>query len=127
MKQFELDKGYEEVEIAGDTYRIDLSDESRKRNQVKGQEIMKMADRLQNISDEFSEEELNRLFDELQENVGPWTDSILGDGSYDKIYEKANRSVFTVIDVTLEVLAYVNEKEQEKFEQKRKKYTKKKK
>ena len=127
MKQFELDKGYEEVEIAGDTYRIDLSDESRKRNQVKGQEISKMADRLQSISNDFSEEELNRLFTELQQNVKPWTDSILGEGSYDKIYQKANQSVFIVVDVTLEVLAYVNEKEQEKFEQKRKKYTKKKK
>ena len=127
MKQFELDKGYEEVEIAGDTYRIDLSDESRKRNQVKGQEISKMADRLQSISNDFSEEELNRLFTELQQNVKPWTDSILGEGSYDKIYQKANQSVFIVVDVTLEVLAYVNEKEQEKFEKKRKKYTKKKK
>ena len=127
MKQFELDKGYEEVEIAGDTYRIDLSDESRKHNQIRGQEIMKMADRLQNISDDFSEEKLEQLFNELQENVKPWVDSILGDGSYDKIYQKANESVFIVVDVALEVMAYINEKEQEKFEQKRKKYTKKKK
>lgn len=122
MKSFELDKGYEEIEIADTTYKIDLSDQKRKEYQRKGLELKEAADRFSSVSDEMSEEETQKTLNDLRETTGEIMDLILGDGAFDEIYRKANRSVFPVVDVLLQVVTYLNEVQEENYQEKRKKY-----
>lgn len=127
VKKFELDKGYEEVEIADKTYRIDLSDEKRKMYQQKSREMQKESEKLNNMGDDISEEEASVLIDEVKEVTRDLSDLLLGEGAFEEIYEKANESVIIVVDVIFDVVNYINELDNEKFEAKKEKYIKHKK
>ncbi|SEP56797.1 hypothetical protein SAMN05216232_0179 [Virgibacillus subterraneus] len=127
MKQFGLNKAIEEVEIDGEKFEIDLSDNKRKAYVMEGYKLQKESEKLQNMSDDMTEDEMAKALDEMKDITKSAMDNVLGDGAFDKIYPKTNNSISDTVDVLFQVIDYINEKEQERFEKKKAKYTKKKK
>jgi len=127
LKKFSLDKAIEKVEIDGEVFEIDLSDNKRKEYQLEGYKLQKKAQEFEKLSDDLTEEQQQKALDDIKEVTKNVTDKVLGEGAFDKLYPKTNYSIVVIADVLFQVIDYVREKEKERFEQKKAKYIKKKK
>jgi len=127
MKKFELYQGFEEIDIGGEIYTIDLSDEKRKQYMLEGKRLQEKSKKFQDIPDEMSEEDVDKLLVELKETVEEISNKILGDGAYEKLYVKTNGSLFSIFDVIFDVIEYISQLENDKLDKKKEKYTKHKK
>src|SRR5690606_29163000 len=128
MKQFKLTKAIEVIEIEGDKFEIDLSDDKRKEYAIEGQRLQQEARRIQERTAKnnvMTEEEIAKELDNLREVTKSAMDKVLGEGAFDKIYQKTNRSIVATADVLYQVIDYVQQKEKERFEEKRAKYVRK--
>lgn len=128
MKQFKLTKAIEVVEIEGDKFEIDLSDDKRKEYAIEGQRLQQEMRKIQERTAEnntMTEAEIAKELDNLREITKNAMDKILGTGAFDKIYPKTNRSVVATADVLYQVIDYIQQKERERFEEKRSKYVRK--
>ena len=128
MKQFKLTKAIEVIEIEGDKFEIDLSDDKRKEYAIEGQRLQQEARKIQERATEnnvMTEEEIAKELDNLREITKNAMDKVLGEGAFDKIYPKTNRSVMATADVLYQVIDYIQQKERERFEEKRAKYVRK--
>lgn len=123
MKQFELKKAIEEIEIDGDVFEIDMSDEQRKEYHKVGQHLDKRMKEIQSIEAE-TEEEQDKLLQEIKDVLKNATDKILGEGAFDKLYPKTNHSTVVLADVLHQVTEYIGQKDQEQLQRKKDKYTK---
>jgi hypothetical protein len=124
MKKFEIKKSYEEVDIEGDVYRIDVSDNKIKSYIMEGYNLQKVINEL-NLSETETAEELEAQFEEIKDAEKKVTDLLLGEGAFEKIYPKTGESIHVLADVLYQVIDYLNEKQKEDLEKKKAKYTKK--
>ena len=128
MKQFKLTKAIEIIEIEGDKFEIDLSDDKRKEYAIEGNRLQLEARRIQDRTAEnnhMTESEIAEELDNLRKITKDVMDKVLGAGAFDKIYPKTNRSVVATADVLYQVIDYIQQKEEELFEEKRSKYVRK--
>lgn len=128
MKQFKLTKAIEVIEIEGDKFEIDLSDDKRKEYAIAGQRLQQEVRKIQERTAEnniMTEEEIDKELDNLREITKDVIDKVLGAGAFDKIYPKTNRSVVATMDVLYQVIDYIQQKDKERFEEKRSKYVRK--
>ena len=128
MKQFKLAKAIEVIEIDGDKFEIDLSDDKRKEYATEGLRLQQEARKIQERTAEnnvMTEAEVTKELDNLREITKGAMDKVLGVGAFDKIYPKTNRSVVATADVLYQVIDYIQQKEEEQFEAKRSKYVRK--
>ena len=127
IKKFEFKKSYEEVELAGKVYKIELNDE---RMLV----YMKAFDKFYTKSNELHEIETEKLdikaqeevLNEMAEMIKEILDLLLGKGAYDELYEKSGQSVINMVDVVLFVGDVVGERMEQSREEKKQQYVKKK-
>lgn len=121
--KIDIKKNYEEVEIGGKVYRIDLSDDIKKKYLQVDREFTTEMEELQSVDEADLSDEQKLDFDErARQSLKKVVDFLLGDGSYDEIYEVAGRSTWVVLDITLQVSKVVKghmdefkNKEAEKF------------
>ena len=125
MKDFKISKAIEEITIDEKPYQLDLSDKKKARYAEIGQELTDTAKEVQSIKTEDIEE-LKKHIDLLKNKSRSAMDEILGDGSFDEIYEKSNESLENTLDVLFDVIAYIDERYKERFKKKKAKYSKKK-
>lgn len=127
IKKFEFKKSYEEVELAGEIYKIELNDE---RLLV----YMKAFDKFYTKSNELHEIETEKLdiktqeevLNEMAEMIEEILDLLLGQGAYDELYKKSGQSVINMVDVVLFVGDVVGERMEQSREEKKQQYVKKK-
>ncbi|MGJ9460284.1 hypothetical protein [Oceanobacillus sp. CF4.6] len=127
MKQFTVKKSYEEVEIEGEVYKIDLNDNKLKSYMLEGHKLKEEADKILDMSEDATAEEIEKGLDEVKELTKQATDSVLGKGAFDNIYPKTGPSINNMADVLFQVIDYLNEKQKEDLDKQKAKYTKKKK
>lgn len=126
LKDFKIDRAVEEITIDGDPYEIDLSDKKKKRYAEIGEELRKTGKKMESLGNIEDSAQLQEQFDILKEKTQKAMDEILGKGAFDEIYEKTNEALENTLDVLFDVLGYINERYQEKFNEKKAKYVKKK-
>ena len=126
IKKFEFKKSYEEVELAGKTYKIEFNDE-------KLLEYSKAFDNFyQEIQDinkvdtsDMDAEEQEEIFKDMQKIIKSITDVILGVGSYDTLYEQSGQSIMNMVYMIEFLSDVVGERMEQSREEKKQRYVKK--
>ncbi|HWI50268.1 MAG TPA: hypothetical protein VNU45_18825 [Rummeliibacillus sp.] len=102
MKKFEFTSPHEEIEIAGKVYKIDLSDDKTVEYQ---QKLKKYYDESKEITesniDSLSEEEQAELLKKQINNMKDITETLLGNGTFNELYEASGRSTANYMKLLL--------------------------
>ena len=129
IRKFEIKQTFEEIEIAGKTYRINFDDESIKRYQHDFVMLKKDYQSLMSIDEKsFStEEEMLKHFEDIKSAAKIAIESILGTDKFDQIYEDCGRSITNIYDLIWFLKDIVVEKQERNADVDRSKYIKSKK
>jgi len=126
MRKFEFEKSYEEVEIAGKVYKVDFSDERLQGYFKSFETFKKKSEELEKIDIEnLSIEQQEELLSTQRGNMKLVTEQILGEGTFDELFELAGRSTFTYYDLLFFLMEILDEKGNKVKDDKRLKYVKK--
>lgn len=109
--KIDVQKSYEEVEISGVVYRVDLNDDRLK-------EYIKAFDEFRDESLKISEKEFVEMSKEEQaeatkrnyEIMEKVTDLMLGTGSFEKVYNDTGRSLMVMTNVLFQLIQIVEDK-----------------
>lgn len=100
MKKFDFSKSYEEVEIAGKTYKIDFSDEKTLEYQSLYEEALKEGTKASEIDVEKATlEELKAQQENTKRSMEKFVDVVLGEGEFNELYEKAGKSSIIFVEL----------------------------
>ncbi|WJQ02857.1 hypothetical protein QT236_12515 [Geobacillus stearothermophilus] len=126
MRKFEFSKSYEEVEIHGTVYRVNFSDEVLSEYQKKIKKYYEEAKKLteQDI-ESMSDDEQAALLERQRQNMKDLTEALLGEGTFDKLFEAAGRSTVVYAELLEFLTELFAEKAEKMKEDRRKKYVKK--
>lgn len=126
MRKFEFSKSYEEIEVHGKTYKLDFSDDKRKEYIQEIQKFHKRFQKLEKVNtDEMTEEESLQHFEDIKAIVKEIVEVLLGEGSFDQLYEDSGRSIMNIFDLIIYLKSIVEEKNTRNLEKKQKQYVKK--
>lgn len=127
-KAFEFKKSYEEVDLAGNTYRIEFTDEKILEYNKSFDEFYKESKELGKLDIKNSTvEQQHELFYDMQKLVKNITDQLLGEGAYEALYEASGNSLMNMIDMVEYLSEVVEEKSRHIREDRKNKYLAKKK
>lgn len=125
MRKFEFKKTFEEVEIAGKVYRIEFSDDKIREYQEKFHSLEADVQELLNVDEtKLTKEEREKRFEKVKQLVRNVIDMLLGEGSFDELYEKSGRSIANMYDLVWYLAGIVNERNARNKEEKRQQYVK---
>jgi hypothetical protein len=127
-RKFEFKKTYEEIEVGNKTYKMEFNDEKMKEYQ---QEFTKVRDsyiKLLEVDEtKMNEEEALKHFEDIKSLAKKSLNVLLGEGSFDSIYEASGHSIINVYDFVWYLAEIVKERSVENNKSKRDKYLKNKK
>jgi|HigsolmetaAR203D_1030402.scaffolds.fasta_scaffold47345_2 hypothetical protein len=127
MRKFEFDKSYEEIEVGGEVYRVDMSDEKIKQYQKTFAEFYKEAQQISEADfEKMPIEEQTDLLEKQKKTMKKLTETLLGEGTFDKLYEQAGRSTANFVKFLMFIGDIYEEKTDSLKSDARKKYVKKK-
>ncbi|MBB6446456.1 hypothetical protein [Bacillus benzoevorans] len=93
MKQFTFDQSFQEVEIAGVIYKVDMSDDKVREYQKSFQKYYVESQQLsQTDVEKMSADEQLELYNKTLEAMKEVTEVILGEGTFAELYEKSGKS-----------------------------------
>ncbi|PFD62323.1 hypothetical protein [Bacillus thuringiensis] len=125
MKKFEFKKTYEEVEIAGKVFRIDLNDDKVFEYQ---ESFNKYGKEMQEDSgadiESFGKEEQKEFFDKQLQRIKEVIEIMLGKDSFEDIYEASGRSIINLAELVTYLSNLIGEKTVNIRDEKKKKYVK---
>ncbi|REK58976.1 MAG: hypothetical protein C6P36_02740 [Geobacillus sp.] len=126
MKKFEFGKAYEEIEINGKPYRIDFSDDKLKQYQDMFYKFYQEAEEMKQANiEEMTPAEQNALLEKQHQNMKMVTETILGEGTFDELFELAGRSTWNYMKLIEFLAEIIGQRFDEFKEEQRKKYVKK--
>ncbi|UOY92900.1 hypothetical protein MUG87_01780 [Ectobacillus sp. JY-23] len=126
MRKFEFAKAYEEVEIAGKTYRIDFSDDKVEQYQKGFKEFYAEAQKLETLDlEHLTDEEQKHVIDNQKDLVKRFANQLLGEDAFEELYEKAGRSMLNMFDLLAYIADIMKEKTEQSRIEKKSKYVKK--
>ncbi len=122
-KAFEFKKSYEEVDLAGNVYRIEFTDEKVLQYNKSFDKFYRESKKLSKIDIKNSSvEEQHDLFYNMQKLVKKVTEQLLGEGTYDTLYEASGNSLMNMIDMVEYLSEIVEEKARHIQEDRKNKY-----
>lgn len=125
MRKFEFKKTFEEVEIAGKVYRIEFSDDKIREYQEKFHSLEADVQELLNVDEtKLTKEEREKYFEKAKHLISNVIDMLLGEGSFDELYEKSGRSIINMYDLVEFLAEIVNERSEQNRVEKRQQYVK---
>ena len=125
MRKFEFKKPFEEVEIAGKVYRIEFSDDKVREYQEGFHYLGTDIQELLNVDEtKLTKEEREKHFEKGKQLIRNTIDMLLGEGSFDELYEKSGRSIVNMYDLVWFLAEVVNERNKQNREEKRQQYVK---
>jgi hypothetical protein len=125
-RKFEFGKTYEEVEVSGKVYRLEFNDNKIKEYQQKFIEIQKEYSELLKIDEtKMSEEQALEHFDEIKKVAKEAVTVLLGEGSFDSLYEASGHSIANVFDFIWYLADIVKERSEKNMKDKKSKYVRK--
>lgn len=118
----EFDDAYQDINVKGEIFRLDLSDIALKKLSVRFRDTGK---RLQEIDVEMdpetaTEEDIDRLMEATQTELRQTIDKTFGDGQYDRLYELAGGSTSNIlkfITICTNIIDDRREKQQKEAQQ----------
>jgi hypothetical protein len=120
--KIDVQKSYEEVDIAGDIFILDLNDEKIKEYTAAFDDFQKESEKLSKKDlESMSKDERDKFSKQNHELLKKVTDLMLGDGSFVKIYHKTGKSLMVMTDILVQLMEVVTNKI-EKFKSKGKAY-----
>ncbi|UYG93185.1 hypothetical protein [Cytobacillus firmus] len=128
MRSFDFKKTYEEIKINGEVYKIDFSDAKLKEYRKSFNEFYAESQKMQSVNaSELVKDDEFKQFDQATDLTKKAIDNLLGDGSFDKLYEQSGRSLFNMMDLVEFLAELVGEKTNKVRNERAHKYTKHKK
>jgi hypothetical protein len=125
MRKFEFGKAYEEIEINGKTYRVDFSDDKLKQYQDMFYKFYQEAQEIEQADiEKMTPEEQNALLEKQRQNMKTVTETMLGEGTFDELFELAGRSTWNYMKLIEFLAEIIEERFSEIKEERRKKYVK---
>ncbi|AZS49221.1 hypothetical protein BpsS140_00028 [Bacillus phage vB_BpsS-140] len=107
--KIDVKKTHEDIDIGGTIYRIDVSDDTRRRFMKERRAIDAKAEELQAIDvDKLDGDEAIKYEDDVLENMRKITTILIGEDAFDPIYEVCGRSTFVFVDVIEQVTAVMD-------------------
>lgn len=126
MKKFEFGKAYEEIEINGKRYRVDFSDDKLKQYQDMFYKFYQEAQEIEQADiEEMTPEEQSVLLEKQRQNMKTVTETMLGEGTFDELFELAGRSTWNYMKLIEFLAETIEQRFNEIKEERRKKYVKK--
>lgn len=127
-KAFQFKKTYEEVDIAGNVYQIEFTDDKVLQYNKSFDKFYTESKRINEIDvKKITVEEQQDLFKEMQGLVKKVTEELLGKGSFDALYAASGNSLMNMIEVIEYLSEVVGEKVQRIQKDRKNKYLIKKK
>jgi hypothetical protein len=125
MRKFEFKKTYEEIEIAGKVYKIEFNDDKLREYQEKFFSFQTDAEEYLKVDEtKLTKEELWEHFEKGKQVARNVIDTLLGEGSFDELYEKSGRSIANMYDLIWYLAEIVQERNARNREEKRQQYVK---
>lgn len=122
-KAFEFKKSYEEIEIAGNVYQVDFSDEKIAQYQKSFEHFYKESKRIKAIDvKSLPAEKQEALFTEMQDLVKNVVEELLGNGTYADLYKASGNSLINMLELMQYLGEVIQEKTQQINEGRKKKY-----
>lgn len=110
-KAFEFTKSYEEVELAGKTYKIEFNDEKVLQYNKNFDKFQKESQRIHKIdAAEMPVKEQQGLFFEMQKLVEGLVKELLGEDAYGELYAASGNSLIGMMDVVVYLSDVVGER-----------------
>jgi hypothetical protein len=126
MRKFEFGKAYEEIEINGKPYQIDFSDDKLKQYQDMFYKFYQEAQEIEQADiEKMTPEEQNALLEKQRQNMKNVTETMLGEGTFDELFELAGRSTWNYMKLIEFLAETIEQRFNEIKEERRKKYVKK--
>lgn len=126
MKKFEFGKAYEEIEINGKQYRVDFSDDKLKQYQDMFYKFYQEAQEIEQADiEKMTPEEQTALLDKQRQNMKTVTETMLGEGTFNELFELAGRSTWNYMKLIEFLAETIEQRFNEIKEERRKKYVKK--
>jgi hypothetical protein len=126
MRKFEFGKAYEEIEINGKPYQIDFSDDKLKQYQDMFYKFYQEAQEIEQANiEKMTPEEQNALLEKQRQNMKTVTETMLGEGTFDELFELAGRSTWNYMKLIEFLAETIEQRFNEIKEERRKKYVKK--
>lgn len=128
MRKFTFDKSYEEIDLEGKIYKIDMSDKAIKEYQIAINKYHKEAQKLESVEiSKLDFEEQKKVFIQALELQKKFIETILGEGTFDELYEKSGQSSSNMIDLVVFLGEVVGERVKKLKEKQLNRYLKNKK
>jgi hypothetical protein len=125
MRKFEFKKTYEEIEIAGKVYKIEFNDDKIREYQEKFFSFQTDAEEYLKVDEtKLTKEERWEHFEKGKQVARNVIDTLLGEGSFDELYEKSGRSIANMYDLIWYLAEIVQERNARNREEKRQQYVK---
>jgi len=125
MRKFEFGKAYEEIEINGKQYRVDFSDDKLKQYQDMFYKFYQEAQEIEQADiEKMKSEEQKALLDKQRQNMKTVTEKMLGEGTFEELFELAGRSTWNYMKLIEFLAEIIEERFSEIKEERRNKYVK---
>ncbi|ANT40247.1 MULTISPECIES: hypothetical protein [Bacillus] len=102
--QFNFEKTYKEVDVAGKVYQVEFNDDAINKYQKSLKSFGKKTKEVQGLIPDYekaTDEEIDNLMNKQKELVKHVVETFLGEGTFEDLYEKAGKSVgnlMTLVD-----------------------------
>lgn len=124
IKKFEFKNTQEEIEIAGEKYSIDFSDDAIIRYNKEFEQFYMKSQDIQSVDvSKLTGPEQANQFNEMRELTKGVTEELLGEGTFEPLYEKSGKSLINMVEVLNFLAEHVSEKLSKLKEKELKKYT----
>jgi len=125
MKKIERKKRKTETfDIEGSKFEVDVSTKNVKEAILKGHELQEMGKKIEEMPFGSTKEEQLKAVEEMENLLWHTTDYVLGDGSFDILYPKAEEDIFTLGDWIFQVIDHLYDLQQKEAEKQKAKYVK---
>lgn len=100
--QFNFEKTYKEVDVAGKLFKVEFNDDALNRYQKSLKRFKVSTEELQNTATDYekaTDEEIDALSEKQKEITKDVVDTFLGDGTFEELYDIAGRSVANLLSL----------------------------
>ncbi|MGG0282914.1 hypothetical protein ABEY37_24910 [Bacillus pacificus] len=100
--QFNFEKTYKEVDVAGKLFKVEFNDDALNRYQKSLKRFKVSTEELQNTATDYekaTDEEIDALSEKQKEITKDVVDTFLGNGAFEELYDIAGRSVANLLSL----------------------------
>ncbi|WMY18279.1 hypothetical protein P3F89_27555 (plasmid) [Bacillus tropicus] len=100
--QFNFEKTYKEVDVAGKLFRVEFNDDALNRYQKSLKRFKVSTEELQNAATDYekaTDAEIDALSEKQKEITKDVVDTFLGKGAFEELYDIAGRSVANLLSL----------------------------